>query len=302
MALGPAATTGSNAFYTQQYATAVELLAQQRMPKLVAACTPMTAVGKAATVVNLLDQVEADERTALYDPITLATISHTRPWVFPRHFDKALPFDSIEQMQMSASPTSAYVAALVAAIHRKMDDEVIRAFDADRLVGENGTTTDSYDTANDVGVNTGGTSSGLNVEKLQAVLELARTAEVDPQEDPLTIVISPKQERNMLNELEAISSDFTVKRILDAGTIQGSGYMGFNWIIHNRLGTSSSNRKVIVFAKAGMSFCTWDGGLKTSVDQRVDLRGKPWQGYVEGHFGAVRRDKKKLWRILCAES
>lgn len=302
MAQGSAATTGSNAFYSQQYASAVELLAQQRMPKLVAACTPMTAVGKAATVVNLLGQVEADERTAIYDPIAFGNIEHTRPWVFPRHFDKALPFESIEQMQMNANPQSGYVDALVAAIHRKMDEEVIRALFADRLIGENGTTTESYSTNNDVGTNVGGTASGLNVQKLQKVLQLARIAEVDPKVDKLTIVISPVQETNMLDEMEAISSDFTVKRILDAGTIEGSGYMGFDWIISNKLTVASSVRDCPVFAKAGMNFTTWDGGLKTDISQRKDLRGHPWQAYTEGHFGAVRRDKLKVWRIKCTES
>jgi len=304
MAQGPAATSGSNAFYTQQYATAVELLAQQLVPKLVSACTPMTAVGKAATVVDQIDAIEADERTTLYDPIVFGTPVHNRPWVYPRFFDKALPFDSIEQMQMSANPQSQYVQALVAAINRKQDAEIIRAFFASRNMGENGTTADTFDTATyQVGVSVGGTTSGLNVEKLQAVLEIARSKEVDTMAEPLTIVISPKQERNMLNEIEATSSDFTAKMMLDRGTISGSGFMGFNWVISNFLTVDgSSYRQVPVFARGGMAFCTWDGGLKTTVSQREDLRGRPWQAYAEGNFGAVRRDAKKVYQILCSEA
>lgn len=293
--------TGSNAFYSQQYASAVELLAQQLTPKVASLFTPMTAVGKAATVVNQIDAFEADERSSLYDNIVFGSVTHNRPWVYPRHFDKAIPFDSIEAMQMNANPTSEYVQGVVAAIHRKMDDEAIRAFFADRNVGEAGSTTDSFSSSYQVGVNVGGTASGLNVEKIQNALQILRENEVEGEQ--ISCVISPKQERNLMNEIEVTSSDFTAKMIIDKGTMVGSGFMGINWVLSNRLLTdASSYRRIPFFTSKGMSFCTWDGGIKTNVDQRKDLRGQPWQVYGEGHFGAVRRDAKKVIEIKCSEA
>lgn len=295
------AAPGSTAFYSQQYATAVELLAQQLTPRVASLFTPMTAVGKAATVVNQIEEFSADERTALYDPIVFGSPTHKRPWVYPRHFDKAIPFDSIEQMQMNANPSSEYVRGVVAALNRQMDDEAIRAFFADRNLETNngGIATDSFDTSTfQVGVNVGGTASGLNLEKLQAALEILRSQEV--MDEQINCVISPKQERNLMNELEIISSDFTTKRILDAGTMAGSGYMGINWVLSNRL-TFATYRLVPLFASSAMSFCSWDGGIKTTVNMRYDLRGHPWQVYGKGSFGAVRRDAKKIVQIQCAE-
>ena len=163
---------GSNAFYSQQYASAVELLAQQMQPKVASLFTPGTGEGKSATVVNQIDAFEAEERTALYDTVVFGEPAHTRPWVYPRHFDKAIPFDSIEQMQMNANPQSEYVQGVVAAINRKMDDEAIRAFFADRLLGESAGTTDSFAAGFQVGVSVGGTTSGLNVEKLQNGIQI----------------------------------------------------------------------------------------------------------------------------------
>jgi len=208
---------------------------------------------------------------------------------------------------MNANPQSQYVQGVVAAINRKMDDEAIRALFADRLMGENAGTTGVFAAASDlsassvqIGVSVGGTTSGLNVEKLQAALEVARGFEVFDEQ--FHCVISPKQERNLMNEIEVTSSDFTAKRIIDSGTMAGSNFMGINWVISNRLGTdSNSYRRIPFFTTAGMSFCACDGGMKTSVDQRTDLRGKPWQVYGEGHFGAVRRDSKKVFEIKCAE-
>ena len=72
---------GSNAFYSQQYASAVELLAQQLTPRVASLFTPMTAVGKSATVVNQIDAFEADERSSLYDNIVFGSVTHSRPWV-----------------------------------------------------------------------------------------------------------------------------------------------------------------------------------------------------------------------------
>lgn len=291
---------GSNAFYTQQYASAVELLAQQEQPRVASLFSPMTAVGKSATVVNQIDAFEADERSALYDAIVFGEPTHTRPWVYPRHFDKAIPFDSIEAMQMNASPQSEYVRGVVAALNRKKDDEAIRAFFADRLMGESAGTTDSFDSGNQVSVNVGGTASGMNVQKLQKALQILRSLEVfDVQ---LHCVLSPTQETNLMDEIEVTSSDFTAKRIIDSGTMAGSGFMGINWVISNRLLTDTSGyRRVPLFATAAMSFCSWDGGLKTTVSQRMDLRGHPWQVYGQGHFGAVRKDQKCIVEIPCAE-
>lgn len=295
---------GSQAFYSQQYASAVELVAQQTRPRIASTFMPMSGVGRAATVVNMVDTGDADERTGIYEPVVFSEATHTRPWVYPRHFDKALPFDSIEQMQMNANPTSTYTQGLIASLNRRMDDEAIRAFFAARTLETNdgGQATDNFAAGFQVGVDVGGTASGLNVEKLQTVLEIARSNEVGLEDgETLNIAISPKQERNLMNEMEVINTDFTIKRIMDAGTIAGSGYMGFNWIITNRLLTdASSRRRVPVWTQRGMSFCTW-GGLMTKVSQRDDLRGAPWQVYGEIHVGAVRRDAKRVFEIKCAE-
>lgn len=292
---------GSNAFYTQQYASAVELLAQQMQPKVAALFTQGTGEGKSATVVNQIDAFEAEERTALYDPVVFGEPAHTRPWVYPRHFDKAIPFDSIEQMQMNANPQSEYVQGVVAAINRKMDDEAIRAFFADRLLGESAGTTDSFAAGFQVGVSVGGTTSGLNVEKLQNGIQILEEQEVDLDMEQLYCVISPKQKRNLMNEIEVTSGDFFKGQVMSTRSV--SGFLSINFIVSNRLLTDgSSYRRVPLFTKRGMAFWSWGGGIQTTISQRQDLRGHPWQVYGQGHFGAVRRDAKRVVEIKCSEA
>lgn len=287
--------------YSVQYASAVELLAQQMTPRVASTFTPMAGEGKSATVVNQIDAFEADERSALYDPVVFGEPTHTRPWVYPRHFDKALPFDSIEAMQSNANPQSQYVQGIVAAINRKMDDESIRAFFADRNVGEAGTTTDSFAAGFQVGVSVGGTTSGLNVEKLQNAIQIFEEQDIDLDMEQLYCVISPKQKRNLMNEIEVTSGDFFKGQVMSSRNV--SGFLQINFIVSNRLLTDgSSYRRVPIYLSKGMTFATWGGGMQTTVSQRQDLRGHPWQVYGQGHFGAVRRDAKRVVEIKCSEA
>jgi hypothetical protein len=294
-------SANSPAFYSQQYASAVELLAQQADARIASVCSQMTAVGKAATVVNQLDVVEAEERTARYDDIVPADPAHNRPWVFPRFFDRAVLFDSMDQMKMNANPQSEYVQTLVNAINRKKDDEVIRAFYADRLVGENGTTTESFAAAFQVGTSVGGTNSGMNVQKLQTAIRIMEEQDVDLDMEQLFCVISPKQKLNLMDEIEVTSGDFFRAEVMRTRSL--NGFLSINFIVSNRLPVDGSSlRRCPLFTPKGMAFCTWDGGLTTDVSQRRDKRGLPWQAYVAGNFGSVRRDSDRVVEIKCTES
>lgn len=291
----------SPAFYSVQYASAVELLSQQITPKIANTFTPMTGEGKAATVVDQIGEASVNERTTRYAPIVPGNIAHTRPWVYPKPFDAAELFDSIDRLKMNADPTSQYVRALVAAMNRQMDIEANLAFWADRNVGENGTTTESFPASQQVGVSVGGTTSGLNVEKLQAALEIIKANDVDLDFEQVYCRITPKQERNLMNEIEVTSGDFTKNMVMEQGRIRK--FLGINFEISNRLTVDgSSYRRIPVYTSSGMSFCTWGGGLKTDVSQRKDLSGMPWQCYVEATMGAVRRESEKVVEIKCSEA
>ncbi|QAZ38437.1 hypothetical protein C1M51_02815 [Methylibium sp. Pch-M] len=296
-------SANSPAFYSVQYASAVELLAQQLQPKVASLFTPMTGEGKSATVVNQIGSVEADERTTRYDDITPGDPLHTRPWVYPRHFDKAVFFDTLDQMQMNANPQSEYVQAIVAAIHRKMDDEAIRAFFAARNVGETGGSSENFNANSNrqVGVSVGGTTSGLNVEKLQTAIRIFEEAEVDPEVEQIYCAISPKQKVNLMNEIEITSGDFFKAEVMRTRNV--NGFLSINFVVSNRLPVDGSGyRRVPFWTRKGMTFCSWGGGMKTDVSQRKDKRGMPWQAYAEGHFGAVRRDSDRVLEILCSEA
>lgn len=291
-------TQNSQAFYSQQYQTNVELLLQQMGPKIIHTFSPMTATGKAAVAADQIGAIEADERTTRYDDITPKDPGQTRPWVYPRTFDGAILLDSFDQMRMLSDPKSKYVTSVVNAISRKMDDEAIRAFFDARNIGETGSTSDSFPAAQQVGVSVGGATSGLNVEKLQNGIQLLEEAEVDLDREELYCVISPKQKRNLMNEIEVTSGDFFKGQVMSSRSV--TGFLSITFIVSNRLLLDgSSYQRIPLYVSSGMTFCQWDG-IHTDVSQRKDKRGLPWQCYGEGTFGAVRRENLRVVEIKCS--
>ena len=297
-----------NVLYTQQFASAVELIAQQKRSRIASTFTQESVEGKSATVVDFVGSIELDERTTLYDDIIPKDVDHFRPYVYPRHFDGAIFFDDIEKMQANANPQSAYLQDEVAAMYRAQDREAIRAFfdtrTLDMASGSQQSQAFNFGNNRVVDVNVGGATSGLNVQKLQKLKVLMKQSEVGMDDDELIhIAISPVEESQLMDEIEVTSSDFTRKSILDAGTIVGSMFMGFDFIVTNQLPTDANGyRRLPAWTTRGMSFATWDGGTHTDVSQRKDKRGHPWQVYIKGSFGAVRRDENRVYEIKANEA
>jgi hypothetical protein len=290
----------SPAFYTTQYASAVMLLSQQMETKVAQFFTQGTGEGKSATVVDQMDAIEADERVTRLDAITPKDPAMTRPWIYPRTFDAAVMFDTFDKMRMNADPTSAATQNIVAALNRKQDDEAIAAFFRDRQLGENAGTTESFSASYQVSVNTGGTASGMNVEKLQNAIQIFEENEIDLDQEQLHLALSPKQARNLGNEIEVISSDFYGGYMR---TRKLDGFLTLRYHLTNRLPVNgSSYRRCPMWTQKGMAVFTWPAATLTKVSQRDDIRGQPWQAYQQGAWGAVRVDQKRVVEIPCAES
>lgn len=295
-------SANSPAFYSQQYTTMVELSAQQTPTKIAQFCMQMQGEGTQASVVNLVDAIDVDERTTRLDDITFKDPGQRRPFVYPRSYDAAVAFDNLDAIRMNCNPTSEYVMALRAAINRKQDDTAILAFFADRQLQTGPNTspsTDSFASGQQVGVNIGGTASGMNVQKLQAGIQKFWENEVDLDQEQLFVAISPRQERDLADEIEVVSTDFYGGYFR---TRSFDGFLKIRYIVTNRLNVNgSSQRRIPMWTMRGMNFTNWQAP-SIDVSQRKDKRGMPWQGYIQGSFGAVRRDEKRVVEIICAES
>lgn len=291
-----------NVAYAQQYANTIQLLLQQRGSKLSETVTPHPITGaKAAVVVEQIGAVAATKRTTRYPALSPVDTPHDRPWVYPVDYDWNDLIDSIDKLRTIVDPQSAYAQNGTYAMGRAKDVEIITAFFADRKTGENGSTTQVWATegaAQIVAVNFAAAGNvGLTVAKMREAKRMMMAAEVDLENDPITLAVKAKQHDNLLAEIQVISLDFNEKPVMVEGRV--TRFLGFN-IKQTELVQADATPydRVCGYAKSGMHLAMWND-VSTDVSQRKDLAGLPWQVYVYGTFGAVRSEAKKIVEIKC---
>lgn len=290
--------------YHQQFTNNVELLLQQKMPKLAGTVSMASYSGEAGQVVKQFGEVEFEDRLTRNEDTTFSDIQHKQRWVYPNDYDLALPVDKIDEIRMLDSPLSPYVEAMRAAYARKWDDEVIGAFFADSKTGKNGGTTTAFDTNNVVAVNHVAPSetpanSGLTVEKLIKVREMMRAAEIDLSVEMPHVGVSAKQISDLLREVKVTSADYAGLKRLEAGEVDT--FMGFRFVQSERYQVdSNSYRRLPVWVPSGVHLGTWEG-LSTRIGERADKKYIT-QVYMDCHMGATRTQEGKVYEIKCSEA
>jgi len=292
--------------FVQQYSTNIAMLLQQQGSRLRGAVMEHGFVGKAATVVEQFGAVTPVKNLARHSDTPLISTPQDRRWVYPTDYDWADLIDSQDKLRMLIDPTGPYTQAGVMAMGRAMDDEIINGFFGTNNTGENGTTAITFPSAQIVAATVGASANtGLNVAKLRAAKKLLMQAEVDIDNDQLFVAITAQQHDNLLNEVQAISLDYTDRPVLVEGRIRA--FMGFNFIHSERIpggpsyaGSISTGGLYYVpcWAKSGLALGVWND-VQASVDKRPDKRNS-WQVYVTETIGACRIEEKRCVQINCA--
>lgn len=286
--------------YAQQYATNIEMLLQQKDSRLRSLVTQGQYVGEQASPVDQINSIEMQSVSGRFEAMPRVDADVDRRWVQPLDFDLPQLIDSFDKLRLLTDPNSVYVMNAVSAAKRKMDDVIIDAFFGTAKTGKTGSTSTSFPSAQQVAVNQGASgNTGLTVAKLREARRLLRAAEVDVDMDPITVVVTSKQEDNLLAEAQVISLDFNDRPVLVDGKLKS--FLGMNIVHSERLDAdSNSYRRVPVFAKSGMHLGIWND-ITSDISQRKDLRGLPFQAYVYMTIGATRLEEAKTVEIKCAE-
>jgi hypothetical protein len=287
--------------FVQQYTTNVQLLSQQRMSRLRASVTTDTYVGKQGVPVDQFAPTVAQKRTTRYPALTPVDTQTDRRWVFPSDYDWNDLIDSIDKLRMLIDPQSSYVQNGTSAMNRAMDDEIIAAFFGTAKTGVDGTTNTSFLAANQVSASEGASAAtGMNVEKLKAGIQVLLGQEAwDPSSGArISCVITAKQNRNLMDEVQIINSDYNgEKAVVNDGFVNSWGKVDF---IHSeRLPLNgSSQTRCPMYVKEGMHLGLWQD-ISSDVSQRKDLAGLPYQVYLFGTFGGTRLEEKKVVELPC---
>lgn len=283
----------------QEYRSNVELLLQQEGSRLADKVTVGSHVGKAASVIEQFGFATAQLKTGRHADTPLLDLSQDKRWVFPLDYEWASLIDNEDQLRALINLTSPYARAGAAAMNRAKDDVILAAIFGTNYTGENGTTSESFGTvgsgAYDVGVNVGGTASGLNVPKLQNAIRLLMTANKGELTESVFGAISSYEHDLLLKEMQIANRDYGASAVLVDGKV--SRFMGVDFTITERLTITSGNRLIPIWVKSGMYLGMWND-LKAEITKRAD-KSYATQVYLAMTLGATRTQLGKQIRVNC---
>jgi len=279
--------------FVQQYSNNVQMLSQQKGSLLRSAVDVETVVGKNA----FFDQVGsalAVKRTTRHADTPQMDTPHARRRVSLVDYEYADLIDNQDKIRTLIDPTSAYATAAAYALGRAQDDEIIAALSGTAYTGETGSTATVLPSAQKI---TEASTGGLTIAKLRTAKEILDSASVDPS-IPRYIAVGPRQITDLLGTTEVTSSDFNSVKALANGEV--NSFLGFNFIVSNRLDISSSKRLCLVWAMDGCKMAIGQD-LMTRIDERAD-KGYAHQVYVCQSIGATRMEEEKVVTIEAHEA
>ena len=278
--------------FVQQYSANVQMLSQQMGSRLRDAVRVENMTGKNA----FFDQVgkaTAQKRTTRHADTPQIDTPHARRRVSLVDFEYADLIDDQDKVRMLIDPTSAYAQAAAAAMGRAMDDEIIAAALGTAFTGETGSTS----TALPAGQQIADGSADMSLAKLREAKKILDLADVDPS-IPRYIACGPDQIEALLADTNVTSSDFNTVKALVQGEV--NQFMGFNFIVSNRLSKSGDIRSCFAWAEDGLALAV-GRDVMARIDERSD-KGYATQVYYCMSIGSTRMEEEKVVQIDCDEA
>ena len=290
-------STNITTAFVQQYKTTLQQLVQQSGSRLRSAVTVENFHGKGAKAIEQVGAMTATKLTTRHGDTPRADTPHSARWIFPTDYAVSDMIDDEDKLRALIDPQSIYSKNFQDALNRAVDDEIIAAATGTAYVGENGTTTEAFDTSN-WEIPSG--SVGLTVAKLRTAKKMLMRAENNPDEEYFCI-LKAEQIEDLLGETLAVSIDYNQVKPLANGEI--TRFMGFTFIHSERLGASGGDDRVLAFPKSGLMLGLWND-IETRIDQ-LPTRNYSTQVYARMTVGATRTHEAgstaqgKVVSILC---
>ena len=277
--------------FVNQFSANVQMLSQQ-MGSLLRNAVDTESVNGEKAFFDQVGQAAAVLRTSRHADTPLVETPHTRRMVTMSDYEYADLIDDSDKVRLLVDPTSTYSRAAAAAMGRAMDDVIITAALGTSQTGKDGSTSTTLPAGQKIAHG----SAGLTIAKLVSAKELLDAASVDPS-IPRHIVVSPKQISDLLNNTTVTSADFNTVKALAQGEI--NSFVGFNFIVSNRLTDDGTSRQVIAFAQDGLKLAVGKEPA-ARIDERAD-KSYSTQVYYCQTIGATRMEEEKVVEIACNE-
>ena len=278
--------------FVEQYSSNIQMLSQQKGSLLRDKVRLESVVGKNAFF-DQVGSVTATVRSSRHSDTPQADTPHSRRRVSLVDYEFADLIDDLDKVRMLADPTSSYAMAAAYAMGRAMDDNIIAAATGTANTGVAGGTSTALPAGQIIAeVGTG----RFTIAKLREAKEILDLADVDPSL-PRHIVVGPKQISDLLGTTEVTSSDFNTVKALASGDV--NSFLGFNFVVSNRLAVDSSIRDCFAFVNDGIALAVGKD-VTARIDERAD-KGYATQVYYSAAFGATRMEEEKVVKIQAYE-
>jgi hypothetical protein len=284
--------------FVNDYKTTVQFLLQQMGTRFRGAVTEDSYRGQQGKAVEQFGSATAQVRTSRNSDTPNISLQQDARWVFPLDLEWGTIIDDQDKLRMIIDPTSPTAQAAAYAMQRGIDDQIIGAFFANAYTGQFGTTVEAFDTTDYQVANTvGGTSSGMNVAKLQAAMKALIKANQGELREPAYCAISSEEHDALLKETQVANGDFGSPPVLVDGRVKR--FMGFEFLLTERLLLDPTNtyRLCPAWVKSGMHLGIWED-ITAKVAERSD-KSFSTQVYTRMTVGATRLMQGKVIQIEC---
>ena len=279
--------------FVEQYSSNIQMLSQQKGSLLRDKVRVESVTGKNAFF-DQVGSVTASVRSTRHADTPQSDTPHSRRRVSLVDYEFADLIDDLDKVRMLVDPTSTYALAAAYAMGRAMDDAIITAATGSADTGVAGGTAVALP-AGQIIAEAG--TTGMTIAKLREAKEIIDLADVDPSL-PRHIIVSPKQITDLLGTTEVTSSDFNTVKALAQGDI--NSFLGFNFIVSNRLAVATQIRDCIAFVSDGIGLAVGKDST-ARIDERAD-KGYATQVYYSAAFGATRMEEEKVVEIQAHEA
>jgi len=296
-----------NALYTKKYTDVLRLNAQQEMSRFRAGCLTQSCSGEHANIVDFVGKSTIAQRTTRGEAKVIADKDHTRRWV------ESIPYasesdivDSLDMLRTMVDPTGRYSASQLAAMNRRIDDDIITALFGTAKTGKSGTTSTSFDSNNVVAAG----AANFTIGKVLDAIKLLEENEVILEgNEELFMALSPDQKQKFVQFDEVKNKDYG-NTYFDGSSFVINGWMGINIITTNRLtkadgtfGTAGgeADREIPLWAKSGMTMGIWED-VNGTVTQSNDRKNEPMLITTYADYGITRTEEEKVIKIIVDET
>ena len=269
---------------------------------------------KMAQIVDRFDDLAVTEIISRNADTVNTDIDVERRFILkPRRQAVAPLIDRDDMLSTKIDLTSPIAHQTAVAIRRAQDDRFLEGYYGTAYTGETGTTAVAFKAANILAVDysTGGTSTGITVNKLIGMMEKFRTALVDVEAEKPIGLLTAKQVSDLLKINEVRSRDYNPGLALALQSGKPGDFMGFRFVwaelgnarayVKGSVLTDAGGgvRRVPFFVPSGMHFGMWEE-FNGKITERDD-KNMSTQIYGETCGAATRVNEDKCFQMLCLE-